>query len=158
MDLGVYADAILINTQPFLQDRMLSSDQDIEILTKICECLHNNGYKIVLKLHPREKNLERYAGLKKFVVIAKGQAISQEALLANIEVAPKAIIGFSSTTLVTAKLFFDLPTISLVQFWDLDALNPKFRMEQEQFLKTFSNIVACPNSLEALFQVLSEKT
>lgn len=146
----LYEDAVVINTQPFTEDAILVNDVDVLILQRICLMLKEIGCKIVLKPHPRESNLARYECLKEVMIIADSQGISQESMLASMAIKPKVIIGFSSTTLVTAQILFGVPTISLSRFFDFENLNPILKMEQERFLETFSKFVFCPNTIDDL--------
>ena len=151
---SVYKDAIVLNTQPFYEEGALE-DEDIQILTRICAALHKQGFRIVLKPHPREKNICRYNGLRQYIEIDERKGITQESILDSLDVLPKAVVGFSSTTLVTCKLFYNIPCVSLARMFDYTKIQPGLYEEERRFLKTFSSLVKCPGNRDGFLKYIN---
>lgn len=102
---------ILINTQPFDDCSVTKSDSKNLVLEKCIKIMRNEGYEVIVKPHPREENFVIYE--KMGARVWNMNLVSQEALLALADHKPKYVVGFYTTTLVTSKLFFGIPTIGL---------------------------------------------
>lgn len=98
---------IVIITSPFVELGLVSPDKYINYLKKITEKTSKNIY---IKPHPIE-NQEKY---KTIGTIIKG-SIPIEIILCNLPKETK-LLSFSSTSLYTAKLFFNLNVIRLHEF------------------------------------------
>lgn len=127
---------VLINTQTYVDDDQISNDEEIAILRQIVEECRNHNVDVVLKPHPREKNVDRFKTLG--VELIKDIDLSQEELL--VESKPKAIIGFASTTLVTASVLFGIEAFSLNKLIKED-IGKVMRLDVERFNEIFSDYV-----------------
>ena len=98
----------------------------------------------MIKPHPRECKTYRYrdAGLD---VDDSNSTISQEVLLANAINKPKLIIGFFSTSLITAKLFFGIKTASIGKIEDFESILG-YGKDINNFINTFNNFLYVPKS------------
>ena len=152
---SMYENAVVINTQPFFDENAVKKNEDVRIVIAVCKAIYNVGMKIILKPHPREKNIERYSAVKEYATIDMNKNISQESIIASLSKKPVAIIAFSSTTLVSAKLFFDIKTFSIAKFWDRLNISDKLQEEENNFLDIFSNFVSCPDSMNELVSLLT---
>lgn len=146
-----YKGAILINSQPFMEEVNVSSDIDCYI--KIVEICTKCGFRVVLKPHPREHNIDRYRCLN-IEIDESHSRLSQETLLANTEIKPCAIIGYFSTTLITAKLFWDIPAICLGNLADCTHLSG-FEKDIESFVNVFQMYLFTPKTFEELEEFIS---
>lgn len=116
---------IIINTQ--IPHEIFKTGKDLsgEILKKCIDIFSENGYKVYVKTHPRDRGYSYYESLGAEVI---NENITQEAMLALVKVKPVFIVGFFSTTLVTSNVIFGVKTISLDDIVDsknefLDKLN-----------------------------------
>ena len=71
-----------------------------------------------------------------------------EAVLAGIYPKPAGIIGITTTTLVTAKLFWKIPTLSLARVIERESYQGRFVEEIDNFCRIFANIVQIPERIE----------
>jgi hypothetical protein len=102
----------------------------------------------VFKPHPRDKNLGRYSSLDCFV--DTNNTISQEAILSSLSTKPIAVLSFTSTALVTTKLFCDVDTYSLIRLFDSEDVQLTLQNEFNNFAKTFDEVVKIPNTIDEL--------
>lgn len=119
-----------------------------ELLQLVRKIVEEEGGEVWLKLHPRElsENLpERYQSMADRILRTD---LSLEALMMREH--PAAIVGWTSTCLITAKLLFDIPTVSLARmqrwrrrFWFGQTLD-------RDFLQVGRGLVDQPESLPAL--------
>lgn len=148
-----YKQTILINTQAFYLDHQDCGDFDIECLSLVCHTLKNAGYSILLKPHPREKTvLGRYHSLG--VQIDDRYEMSQELLLAKSTHLPLAILGFYSTTLITANLLWNIPAICLNSLAEVQKADSATRLDMESFSKRFSDFICEPKTVSELIGVI----
>lgn len=150
-----YADCILINTQPLWEDGYLGEDVDLALLQELVRRIRPYGIPVVLKPHPREKNLEKYQRLG-CLIDTQNSGIPQEVILASLTKKPKMICSFFSTTLVTGSIFEDIPGVSLGYLLKRqEARNPFFN-EISSFEKLFGDIVRFPKNREDLETIITE--
>ncbi len=138
-----YKDTVIINSQPFMEE--IRCNEDIECYKEIQSICKQYGYKLIVKPHPREKYFQRYieAGLE---VDCTNGDISQEILLAKSGInKPRAIAGFFSTTLITAKLFFNIPTICLGRLVSVEKMKG-YKTDIENFIFTFAASIEIPEN------------
>lgn len=100
---------VLFNTQPFTVEN--GADYDMDVLQCAVDIFKKAGFTVVLKPHPREKQLERYNKLD--VQMIKENNYPQEILLERMDIKPSYIVSYFSTSLVTASMFWNIPAISL---------------------------------------------
>ncbi len=155
MDINsdLYNNVVLINTQPFFEE--MDSNQDIDCYKNIAEICRYLNIKLVLKPHPREKNLERYSNIN-LVIDRSNNSIAQEIILAKAKEKPLAIVGFFSTTLVTSKIFFDIPAISLGNLIDVSKLS-FYGNDIKNFMTVFKNVVSSPKTFDELRTTLKNQ-
>ena len=141
-----YSHSIIICTQPYGEQNDIMQNDDVRIIKKFCEIAHDMGFFVILKPHPREKNTNRYKDAKCF--IDSNNSVPLEALLAGIHPKPVAVIGITTTTLVTAKLFWNIPTISLAKLISREAYAYGIRDEVDNFCDIFRDIVQIPEKFQ----------
>ena len=139
---------VLIAT-PCFEDR---PEEDIELGKKIknliegIQCL---GFECVIKPHPRERNvLSKYSSLRCEIV---NNSISLEEFLSTNRTI--SVISTSSTSLVTAKLFYDVKPVSMVKILDHSQFSKRHCAEMSSFERVFANVVYFPRTLS---EVVSE--
>ena len=154
-EIDLYRNAVLINTQPFYEYGQVSEDEDLKWINIICIISEKLGLRVVLKPHPREKNLDRYANLNN-CVIDLNKSISQETIIGNLPEKPLLIVGFSSTTLITESLFENINAISLVNCVDLKKFKGSILSDFEGFKRTFDELVYIPSNEEEIEEYIEK--
>lgn len=148
-----YKNVILFNTQPTFE-RQECLDADTAVLQKACKMVKDLGLRAVLKPHPAEKNFSRYEKLG--YEIDTTANIAQEYLLAAADCKPIAVVGFSSTTLLTANLFWRIPAISLVNCIDLYKIDAHARRAAKKFIIRYKKLQA-PKDMQEFAALLKKK-
>lgn len=150
-DYKKYKDSIVILTQ--IIDRCDDENAgDIKPLKVICSELKRNGFEnIILKIHPREKNPDRFKCLN--VDIDENNQ-SFERIISNEECKPKAVISYYSTALVNCNIFFGIDTISIYNFLDKKYFGDRDYILTEKFYNAFSNYVMFPKNIDELVDCL----
>lgn len=145
-----YRNAAIINIG--LTNSIYKNTADVYTLKEVCEELRKKNISIILKPHPRDEETKRFDILG--CTIERRKNIAQEVIFASLEERPLCVIGFDSTTLVSAKLLFDINTISLNKLCNQEELYDKNRMKR--FNNLFSNIVRIPRNKKELIDILEE--
>lgn len=144
-----FRNTVIVLTQPFIEVGELSGCIDYIILERLVEYLHRvYEYEIVIKTHPKETNKFKYSGLN--CKIENSSMLSFEELMAHSIEKPIAVIGFTSTALVTASIFWNIPAYSLCNFLKGDDVSIKLRRIKNKFLIGFKNYVRIVKDLEEI--------
>lgn len=152
-DLKIYENSAVINSNMLYELGVISKRIDIEIYRQICDIFKRINVNVVLKPHPREKEIDEYSSLECY--IEGRNKIAQESIFASLETLPICLIGFDTTTLVSAKILFDIEGISLNRLLDMKYVNDKKRFQN--FNKTFSSIVQIPETMDDFIQIIKNK-
>lgn len=143
-----YANAVVINTQPYFEEGRFKSEIDLEVIEKACTFFGNQGLSVILKVHPREVLLERYQKLPCKIDTSGG--VPMELLLASLKVKPKYLVGFTTTTLITAKLFFNIEGISFARMVRDKDMEKELGKEFHNFCKLFGKYLRIPRHFKEL--------
>lgn len=144
IDENIYYNKVLLNTQPFFEE--IKTDEDLRCYKIIKEICDRNGLVLVIKPHPRELNLSRYYELG-IDVETEYASYSQENILAAINRPPVCVLGFFSTTLVTANLFWNIPAVSLCDLICKEKTGGYIE-DIDNFVRIFSNVVYAPKNYD----------
>jgi len=146
----IFENSVIICTMAIPRNEM-DIDAYILLLEQVIDCLSDKNVRIVIKPHPRELDYkEMYSSLN--CMLFDNKAISIESILTNYTI--KNIIGFSSTSLITASLFFNTNSISLVSLQQSSIYRKKVRDEMKDFEDIFSDFVSMPNSMLELRKLI----
>lgn len=133
---------VIINTQPNTKNYM----------NNIIECtnyLKEKGYKIIIKPHPREIN--NYDFLCDDKISVYKEPFSQESILSSINNKPRFIIGYYSTTLLTARIIYGIKTFSLddmiVKYEQIEDMEKEIMFK---FKSAFENIIKFCSKFEEI--------
>lgn len=113
-------------------------DEDLRVLKMICDGLHNKGYSLLLKTHPRDKFFETCTETLHCKRLHE-EGLSMECLCEYAQ--PLAVISFSSTTLVNPHIFCNIPTYCLTNMLDRSKISDFYLDEIDGFKKTFGSVV-----------------
>ena len=138
--------SIVICTMAYLHSE-IQDREDVIVLQRVVQLIKQKGLTVYLKPHPRDTDYRnRYATLGcRFL----DSPCSVEALFVS---SPKirAVISFSSTSLVTAQLLFNIRGISILNLLNKNKFGIYIQEEMESFLHCFTDVVAIPKSMEEL--------
>lgn len=135
------SDKILICTTAWIRDKVFE-EEDFRVLKSVCDDLHQRGYKLLLKPHPRDNFFASRAAELHAELLRT--PYSMEVLCAINP--PKAIVCYSSTALVTAKLFWDIPAYCLCKMLDQSKLGVLYQKESENFSHVFKRYLILPQT------------
>lgn len=141
-----YGKSILINSDMLFESGLIKENEDVKIYDYICQQMQKECIPVVLKLHPREKRLERYQAMN--CRMEQKNKLAQEVILASLEKKPYCIVGTASTSLVTAKLLFDIDAISINYLMDKTKITDKKTIFD--FNDAFEDLIYMPRSNEEL--------
>ena len=100
------------------------------------------GLPVIIKPHSREMHRERYQPLLDMgCQLEPNQQYPMELVLANLKEKPLGIVGMTSTPLITAKLFWDIPTYSIAGLLRPENMRKDLRKEMDSFRRKFQRYV-----------------
>jgi len=139
---------VIIATQPFVEYNQVDTHNYVSLLDEIIEILEDEGFNVILKPHPRESFTKYKKLLKKHRdLVVFPQSVVLEDIL---QLRPPMILGFTSTSLITSKLFYEIPSISMVDILIQSSDDPLLNISAKQFKERFQNIVWFVESIESL--------
>lgn len=151
-DYSYYGNAILINPNKLFESGVLKDQTETNVYQEICEAMAKREVPVIIKPHPREQDLAKYKDIP--CILEKKGKVAQETILATLSKKPYCVIGFSSTTLVTAKLLFDIDAISANYLAPKESLRDKKYFNS--FNRTFRGLLYMPQDKEELLQDIDE--
>lgn len=150
-DYSVYGESVLINTNMLQQIGALADNSEERIYREICERMEALGIPVVIKPHPREENQEKYQRFPGCFVESR-RVVAQEVILSTLATLPYCVVGFSSTTLVTARALFGMEAISADLL--LDEKQMKNKSSFITFHQTFANLIQMPETMDELIDCI----
>ena len=153
-DFECFENAIVINSQALFEFGILDKEIENEIYRNLAVLLRDFSIKIVVKPHPREKNLVKYSGYGWFLY--QQNNISQEIILAQLTQKPICIISVYSSTLLNANGVFGVPVVSLAKILYKKRIDKSLRMILERYIAQYKDIIMFPDSFEE-FKVILKK-
>ncbi len=104
--------SVLVLTQAFSEYGQIREDKMLGLVEKVIKCCYKAGLRVAIKTHPREdsgKYVRLSAGYNVEIIDNK---VAAEDLFQDSGV--KCVIGFTSTALLSAKVVFDIFSVSLI--------------------------------------------
>ena len=146
---------ILFCTGPYQEEGLVSYEKYFILLSTIKQIIDSIGLKIVVKPHPREKDCSIYGRLGFKVLAEPNESI--EAVLNNSSTSPMAIMGFTSTALVTSRLLFNLKAICIVDLFS-DIFKPVKSVDYIiRYKDFFRRIVEFPECVDKFKHILVDE-
>ncbi len=137
LDASIISQSIIICTVAWKRE-CIYDNEDYRVMKKVCDYLYNRGQKLLLKPHPRDQFFpERASDMHCQLFSPKG--VSLEVLCEFAQ--PRAIISFSSTTLINPQVFWGIPTYCISEMLDRDKIGDVYLNEFSRFKSTFKNFV-----------------
>lgn len=138
-----YSDSIIVCTQPYGEQNGILQNADLKAIEGLCEIANEMECRVVIKPHPREKDINKYEKIG-CIVDQKGD-IPLELILGGVFPKPRCVVGITTTTLITGKLFWNIPSISLARLVGRENYAKEVLPEIDNFCSTFSNMVQIPD-------------
>lgn len=151
-DFSYYGKSVIINPNMLYESGILKDDSEMKIYTEICDAMVKDKTSVIIKPHPREQNVQKYEALN--CCLETKCRVGQETILASLKEKPYCVVGFSSTTLITAKVLFGIQAISANYLIDKDKQRNKKYFTS--FNKSFSNLLYMPKNMEELLSNIEE--
>ena len=136
---------ILIITQPFSEYNQITLSQELNILDKLSKFIAKRGFRLLLKPHPRETP-DKYSKLDNIEIIVNNSPV--EDILRDIN--PNYVIGYTSTALINANLFYDINTISIAKILIRISDDKLLNTTTTEFIKLTNNFIKFINTVEDL--------
>ncbi len=147
-DYRRYEGAVIISAQLYYETGQIKNNADLALYSEIAAALKSEGKTVILKPHPRDKNLSRYEGLGCFV--EKNNTAAQESIFNCLDKKPAAVIAFTSTGLITAKIFGGVRGISANRLLPAESVSNSLKNEFANFERAFSDMVFLPADIKSL--------
>lgn len=112
----------------------IQNNEDLKQLKKVCSFLHNHGFNLLLKPHPRDTFFIHHKDELHCTLLNAGST-AMEVICEKYRF--QGIISFSSTILVTAKILFNIPTYEISDLLDRSSISSFYLNEIDSFKKTF---------------------
>lgn len=137
-----YENAVIISGQPYTSSGVMYKNEDITALREVCTYCRAKKIPVIIKPHPREMHRERYQPLLDMgCLLEPNQQYPMELIFANLKEKPLGIVGMTSTPLITAKLFWDIPTYSIVGLLHPENMRKDLWKEMVSFRRKFKKYV-----------------
>lgn len=144
-----YENKLIICTQVFHDLGQIHNNADMVIIKQICDAARKKHIGVVIKPHPRETDLNKYRCLG--AEVDEKQSVPLEIILAGVKRKPLAIIGITTTSLVSAKVLWGIDTFSIIKLVGTKNFVYEVREDINHFPRCFSKFVALPNSVDDIF-------
>ena len=112
------------------------------------------GVPLVIKLHPRESNLDIYDGFDSFIDSRRGIAL--EDILGDLDRPPLCIASLCSTAMITASAIFGCSGISLNALIPTDEVSDSFNQFCRRMDLLFGRYYKTPESIDHLCNLLRQ--
>lgn len=121
---------------------------------QIQKILAKRNLALYIKPHPREINIATYKrkGFSKII----NKEYSAEDYIFALKQKPVFIIGISSTTLISIRLFFGITSVSIAAVANQYIKNPVIRKLNQNFQNAFLNVIPCISDLSDLLRFNQE--
>ena len=152
-DVKKIENAIVINSQGLGEFGISDGKTDFQAFEKVAELLADSKERIVLKPHPREKEINKYINLGWDVLKTR---VSQEVLIAKTNIRPKCIISIYSSTLLNAYGLYNVPVISLAKILLRERLSNTLRNQLMRYVDMYEGIVLFPSNYDELLSIINK--
>lgn len=141
-----YQGSVIVCTQTYGEQKRILDNADMHELEHLVKKLKEEGNRVIIKPHPRERNIDKY--IKLGCEVDTKNSVPLESILASLDVKPRCIVGITTTTLITAKLFWDIPAISMARLINHDSYAKEIVGEIDNFCKIFGRVIQIPDNYQ----------
>jgi hypothetical protein len=139
----------VIATMAFQESEIYNNEMSLKI-NSLVDLLSSKGYHVIIKPHTRELDIDSKYGCLQCEIAESSQSMEEFLMYYR----PLAIISFSSTCLITSKIFYDIKAISVTNILDINNFGLVYKNELLTFKKIFKDVVLFPNSFQELSDLL----
>jgi len=143
---------IVFLTQPLVEDNCISEEELNEFYIKLINVIGSQN--IYFKKHPRDNTIIKNKKLLKYVINDKG--LNAEEYFANLTNKPNLVLGFNSTSLLTLKIFLDIPVISFNHLINKRIKGSYMKQSFYEFEVNFSKYVKFVDSFEEFTAIIGK--
>lgn len=118
--------------------KQIQDNEDLNLLKRICAHLHDKGYRLLLKTHPRDSFFSNFTDDLHCSLLDCG-SIAMEVLCEKYRF--RGIISFSSTILITASVLFNIPTYCISDMLNRNKIGGTYLKEIDAFKNTFGQMI-----------------
>lgn len=145
---------IILATEPLSECNMISSAMEIDIVNAITDIARRKGIYTIIKPHPREFN-DKYSSIEMSGVQIIDNNFPLEELLARLH--PICIIGYASTVLVNAKIFYEIDALNISEVAYKKSKNKALNEETADFKVLTSDFILQITELSQINDYLDSK-
>ncbi|MCZ3367497.1 MULTISPECIES: polysialyltransferase family glycosyltransferase [Methanobacterium] len=147
-----HKNSVVLLTGTFSEHFQMSIQNEIELMKSLIKILNQEGYYVLLKAHPRETIGKYDDVLKDYDVKQLDNDFPVEDLFINID--PVYVIGFISTALINAKLFYDMDVVSVADLSLEYSDSGILKSQMDEFKKVTSSFIKFTTNMGELKQIL----
>lgn len=146
---------VLITTQPFVECNYIKMSDYKIILDNLIKIFDDANLMVIIKPHPRE-DLKKYQEISKN---GKNHYVCRKDFLLEeiLHLRPQNIYGFTSTSLITSKIFYEIEGVSLSNIIIKYSNNKFLRMVISEFKNKFSDFVYFVDEFSEILDILNKK-
>lgn len=133
---------VFVLSQPYSEYGAIQPNKEARLLVHLHQHIQSLGYLPRVKLHPRESPQKYEAAFRDAGICPQYLPLKEslEVLLRGMH--PSAVLGYTSTALVTAPLFFDVPSFTAAEALARDADVEWLRETASTFAELTRSIVS----------------
>lgn len=144
---------IILATTPFSEYNIISLNEEIFIINTIAKISQKNGIYTIIKPHPREIN-GKYSSINNENIEIINNNFPLEDFLAGTK--PLCIIGYISTALVNAKVFYEIDSINISDI-ALKSRKNNLMYGNEDFKKLTADFILSFDDFDKIEEYLKNK-
>lgn len=148
-----FSGKVLLLTQPYAEMNAIDADAERMIIGSVVDTIAEL-FPIVHKAHPREVLNKKYDEMK-IESLDELNRVSVETVLSVCKSRPVAVVGYTSTALITIKMLWGIPAISLINLLENIEMSQVAKNDFNDFRNTFGKNIYIPKNLEELSHELS---
>ena len=146
----------IIITAPLLQDDEATLAAESNFMEAVINILIETGFTVVIKPHPTEPT-DKYsyisAKFKSGQVELAAQEVAAEVLFSVLK--PDCVIGYDSTSLINARIIYDIPAIRIIGILLPKLDFPYNKLARKSFKRLTKEILYGADNFEKLKQILN---
>lgn len=151
-----YENALVFCSQfPLVEAGSISLEAHCQAVDVAYQASRQLGVPLVIKLHPREKDLSIYDGVDAYIDSRHGVAL--EEILGDLSKLPLCIASLCSTAMISSSAVFDCCGISLSALISSNETTDGFSVFCKKMNSLFGSYYKTPSTIEDLCSFLEEK-
>jgi hypothetical protein len=148
----------IIVTQPFSEYGQVPLEYELNLTETVVNIIVQKGLSVAIKPHPRE-TMDKYTSILTKFKSEQIELIQQKAPVEDffLTLNPVCVIGYTSTSLVNARVLYNVPAISMINILLETSNDGLLNVSGNEFKKLTSDInIFYINSLEEIEDILDD--